>query len=138
MQMGDGPKVTVKAVKGGAGLDRRFKLNPRGLGVGGGSVDQVDDGEALLISFDRDVIVESAVIVAGNGIVGGFYRMGDKAPLAIYCVDGDIDAQDQSGLLSDLGVLKKGESLRLDSSPHHGVETPGQWRLGSLTVRVLD
>ena len=64
--------------------------------------------------------------------------MGNRAPLAIYCVDGDIDAQDQSGLLSDLGVLRKGKALRLDSSPHHGVEAAGRWRLGSLTIRVLE
>ena len=53
-------------------------------------------------------------------------------------VDADIDAKDQSGLLSDIGVLKKGQTLRLDSSPHFGTESPGQWRLGSLTVRRLN
>lgn len=114
-----------------------FTSNERGLGVSPGNFKQVDNGEALLISFDEDVIVESAAIVAGNGICGGFYRVGNHAPLAIYCVDADIDAKDQSGLLSDIGVLKKGQTLRLDSSPHFGTESPGQWRLGALTVRRL-
>ena len=63
--------------------------------------------------------------------------MGNHAPLAIYCVDADIDAQDQSGVLSDIGVLKAGQTLRLDSSPHLGVEAAGRWRLGALTVRLL-
>ena len=76
-------------------------------------------------------------IVAGAGSCGGFYRMGKKAPMAIYCVDADIDSKDQSGILSDLGVLRAGEVLRLDSSPHHGVETPGDWVLRELVVRVL-
>jgi hypothetical protein len=81
--------------------------------------------------------VESAAIVAGKGTCGGFYRMGDKAPLAIYCVDADNDSKDQQGILSDLGVLKAGETLRLDSSAHHGAETPGSWRLRQLVVRPL-
>ena len=98
----------------------------------------MDDGQALWIGFDRDVIVESARIVAGNGACGGFYRMGRHEPLHIYCVDGDNDTQDQSGILSDLGVLKAGQTLRLDSSPHLGVDEAGSWRLGALTMRVLE
>ena len=99
---------------------------------------QVVSGEALLIQFDRDVIVESAAIIAGNGSAGGFYSVADQAPLAIYCVDGDIDAKDQSGILSDIGVLKAGQTLRLDSSQRLGADPPGQWRLGALTVRVMN
>ncbi|MCG8648651.1 MAG: hypothetical protein MI861_02395, partial [Pirellulales bacterium] len=117
--------------------ETKFSVNPRGLGVAGGKVLQVDQGEGILIRFDRDVIVESASIVAGNGRCGGFYQVGDDAPLAIYCVDADIDAKDQSGILSDIGVVQKGETLRLDSRPHHGVEAAGQWRLQALTVRLV-
>jgi hypothetical protein len=131
--------MTVSGVRGEKVLKgATFNLNPRGLGVSGGEFDQVEDGEALVIGFDRDVLVESAAIVAGNGVCGGFYQVGDAAPLAIYCVDGDNDAKEQEGILSDIGVLKAGEVLRFDSSPHFGVEAPGQWRLGALTVRVLD
>jgi arylsulfatase A len=122
----------LKAVGGKAGA------NEHGLGVAGGKSARVDSGEALLISFAKDVLIESAAIVAGTGSCGGFYRMGKKAPLAIYCVDADIDSKDQSGILSDLGVLRAGEVLRLDSSPHHGVETPGDWALRELVVRVLE
>ena len=134
----DGLSITMRGVIGNRPVPAAvFTSNERGLGVSSGNVKQVDSGEALLISFDEDVIVESAAIVAGNGTCGGFYRVGDHAPPAIYCVDADIDAKDQSGLLSDIGVLKKGQVLRLDSSPHFGTESPGQWRLGALTVRLL-
>lgn len=130
--------ITVRGeVQNGRTSNSTFACNDRGLGLSSGKFKQVDTGEALLISFDEDVIIESAAIVAGNGTCGGFYRVGDHAPLAIYCVDADIDAKDQSGLLSDIGLLKKGLTLRLDSSPHFGTESPGQWRLSALTVRRL-
>jgi len=115
----------------------QFDVNPRGMGVTGGTFKQVEDGEAIHVQFSDDVLIESVTIVAGNGQAGGFYQMGHRSPLAIYCVDDDIDSKDQSGVLSDLGVLLKGETLRLDSSPHYGVETPGRWRLGAITVRRL-
>ncbi len=118
--------------------DQKFRTNNRGLGLSGGEFEQVDDRQALLIHFDRDVIVESAAIVAGNGQCGGFYQIGDDCPLQIYCVDADVDAQDQSGLLSDIGVLKAGQILRLDSSPYLGVEDAGRWRLGALTIRLMN
>jgi arylsulfatase A len=118
--------------------DRLFDINPRGLGITGGTVKQVDDGEALHISFDRDVLIESASIVAGNGVCGGSCTVGNHAPLAIYCIDADNDAKDQQGILSDLGVLKKGQQLILDSRPHLGVEAAGQWRLGRVVVRALE
>jgi arylsulfatase A len=118
--------------------EARFSIDGTGIGITGGAAESVDGGEAIMIQFDRDVIVESAAIVAGDGTCGGFYRVGDAAPLAIYCVDADIDANDQSGILSDIGLLKAGESLRLDSSRHFGVEAIGQWRLRSLVVRLLD
>lgn len=130
--------MTVVGVKPGRVLtDCEFSPNDRGLGVTGGTFDQVDDRQALLISFDRDVIVESAAIVAGNGQCGGSYRVGGHVPLHIYCVDADNDAQDQSGILSDLGVLRARRPLLLDSSPYLGVESPGRWRLAALTVRLL-
>jgi hypothetical protein len=133
-----GHRMSLWASNGTRSLDNtNFHVNSRGLGVAGGGVGQVDSGEAILIRFDCDVIIESAAIVAGNGTCGGFYRVGSHAPLAIYCIDGDIDAQDQSGILSDIGVLKAGEVLRLDSSPHFGVEAAGQWRLAAMTVRLL-
>jgi arylsulfatase A len=131
--------MTVIGMKGDRPLkNEMFNINSNGLGLTGGTHRQVDDGQALSIRFDRDVIVESAEIVAGNGTCGGFYQMGRHEPLHIYCVDGDNDAQDQSGILSDLGVLRGGQILRLDSSPHLGVDEPGSWRLAALTVRVLE
>lgn len=135
----EGLSLVISAASGDEILaDRQFKTNARGLGVGGGKFDQVESGEALLISFERDVVLEGAEIVARNGVCGGFYKVGDHAPLAIYCVDADNDAKEQHGVLSDLGVLRKGETLRLDSSPHFGVESAGQWRLRSLAVRPLN
>ena len=133
-------KLTMRVKGIAAGADESgasFAINPRGLGISGGAFAQVESGEAVELSFDRDVIVESAAIVAGNGQSGGFYLVGSKAPIQIYCVDADNDQRDQSGVLSDLGVLKAGESLRFDSTPHHGVEAPGRWRVGEITVRPL-
>ena len=130
--LGSGLKVRVNAERGG-----RLNASAIGLGISGGDSDDVDAKEALLVRFDRDVIVESVSIVAGDGVCGGFYQVGDAAPLAIYCIDADNDAQDQSGILSDIGVLRAGQILRLDSSPHYGVEAEGRWRLATLTVRVL-
>lgn len=112
-------------------------FNPRGLGASAGAFKQVEGGETLTLTFDRDIVLEHLAIVAGNGACGGFYRIGDDAPLAIYCVDGDIDSKDQSGVISDLGVVKKGEPVVLDSSPHYGSEDPGQWRLRTVSVRAL-
>ena len=132
VDQGTGLRLTLAGEHGG-----KFSTNFRGLGLGGGQVLQVDDGQALRIQFDRDVIVESVAIVAGNGVCGGFYQMGKAAPLAIYCVDADNDEKTQHGVISDLGVLRAGQVLRLDSKPHHGVEAAGQWRLGAITVRIL-
>jgi hypothetical protein len=115
-----------------------FTATAEGLGLSGGGHGSVNAGEALLIRFNRDVVVESAALVAGTGTCGGYCRAGTAAPVAIYCVDADIDAQDQSGILSDLGVLQAGSPLRLDSRPHFGVEDAGQWRLKSLTVRAAN
>lgn len=130
-------QMTVTGVTSDQSRTPQFAVNARGLGLIGGEFEQVDDGEALLISFDQDVIVESVSIVAGNGTCGGFYRVGDNSPLAIYCIDADIDAKDQSGNLSDIGVVKAGQKLRLDSSPHFGVEDKGRWRLQAMTIRLL-
>ena len=99
--------------------------------------DFVDKGEALLIKFTQDVIVESVSLSAKAGQCGGFYKVGDKASLAIYCIDADIDSKDQSGVLSDIGLVRKGEVLRLDSSPHFGTESPGKWKFLNLKIRTL-
>jgi arylsulfatase A len=134
----DGLTMTVSGTAGGKAFSRAtFSPGVQGLGLSGGATPQVDDGAGLAIRFDRDVLVESAAIIAGAGVCGGFYQVGDKAALAIYCVDADNDSKDQQGILSDIGVLKKGETLRLDSRPHFGVEAAGRWRLGTLTVRLL-
>ena len=127
----DGLELSVSVVGG------ELAFSDNGLGITGGRSDAVDGGEAILVSFNQDVVVESAAIGAGDGAVGGFYRVGSHAPLAIYCVDGDIDSRDQSGILSDIGLLKQGEELRFDSGPHYGNESSGEWRLQKLTVRLL-
>ena len=91
-----------------------------------------------MLRFEKDVIIEYAAIRAGEGSCGGFYRMGKSAPLAIYCVDADNDSKEQHSHLSDLGVLRAGEALRLDSSPHYGTEPAGSWHLQKLAVRLLE
>ena len=127
----EGLEFSVSAIGG------EIASGDNGLGISGGRSDAVDGGEAIVVIFNQDVLVESAAIAAGDGAVGGFYRVGPRAPLAIYCVDGDIDSLDQSGILSDIGLLKKGEELRFDSGSHYGNEPPGEWHLQNLTVRLL-
>jgi len=129
--------MTIDAL-GPKGATKTATISPnfRGIGISGGTFEQVDDGEAFTVRFDRDVIVDNVAIVAGNGVCGGFYQVGDNAPLAIYCVDADNDAKTQEGVISDIGLLRAGERLRLDSSPHLGVEAAGRWRLGAITFRA--
>lgn len=131
--------MTIQGIRSGelVGDNSVFRVNSRGLGISGGKFEQVDSGEKIVISFDQDVVIESAGIVAGNGVCGGTYQVGGHSPLEIYCIDADIDAKDQSGLLSDIGLLRKGEKFVLDSTPIYPSETPGRWRLQSLTVRML-
>ncbi|MCS7465973.1 arylsulfatase [Stieleria sp. ICT_E10.1] len=141
VNVGDAPLTMVmEAVVGKQAVaEPAFRAGAVGLGIRGGRPGKVDQHEAIEIRFDRDVIVESAAIVAGqDGVCGGFYRVGEGAPLAIYCVDADLDAKDQSGLLSDIGVLQAGATLRLDSSPHFGVEAAGSWSLQNLTLRLIE
>lgn len=110
-----------------------------GLGVTGvvGSY-QVDNGESLILRFDQDVIVESFAVRAGkNGTCGGTYRIGYSAPLAIYCVDADNDAQDQRGNVSDIGQLNAGEALQISSAPAFTAEPTGTWMLRGIRVRKL-
>ncbi len=132
-----GITMRVAGKTGESGTDGTFSPGEGGLGLAGGKSKQVDGDEAFVIRFDRDVIVESAALVAGSGTCGGSYRVGVKSRLAIYCVDGDNDSKDQQGILGDIGVLKRGEELELNASPHFGVEAPGEWRLGAITVRGL-
>ncbi|MDF1658628.1 MAG: arylsulfatase [Verrucomicrobiales bacterium] len=127
-----GVEMTIRPSAG------KLHTNPRGIGVTTGKVKQVESGETLTVTFNCDVILQHCAVVAGNGTCGGFYQIGEDAPLAIYCVDGDVDEKDQSGVLSDLGVVKKGEEVVLSSAPHFGSETPGQWRLKTVSVRALE
>jgi arylsulfatase A len=114
-----------------------FHLTDAGLGLTGGVSDAVDSGQALLIRCDRDVLIDSVALVAGGQPCGGFYQVGKGAPLQLYCVDADIDSKNQSGVLSDIGLLKAGETLRLSTAAYLGVETPGSWRVGSIQLREL-
>lgn len=107
-----------------------------GLGVNGHDSSQVEPGEGLAIRFQSDVLIESVGLTAGEkGGCGGFFRVGKNSPLAIYCTDADNDAKDQQGIISDLGILKKGDRLILDPNPHFGVESAGSWKLQSMVVR---
>jgi len=114
-----------------------FHLSRDGLGMIGGSSDAIDSGQSLLIRCDRDVLIDSVGLFAGGQPCGGFYQVGNHAPLQVYCLDTDIDSKDQSGILSDIGLLKAGDTLRLSTAAFLGVETPGSWRVGSIQLREL-
>ncbi|MDA8991073.1 arylsulfatase [Opitutales bacterium] len=125
------PLTFFISVKGGDAV-----RNEMGLGIQGLGSPRVEPGEAFAIRFQSDVLIESVGITAGNkGSCGGSLQMGNRSPLAIYCTDTDNDAKDQTGIISDLGILKKGEILILDPSPHFGVEPQGSWKLESIAVR---
>jgi len=111
---------------------------PAGLGVSTGASPACDASEAIVFRFSHSVVVESVTLVAGSGQCGGFYTIGDKAPSQVYCMDADNDEQDQSGNVSDLGVVLGGEVLRFDSSPFLGVEPQGEWSIAKIVVRVLN
>ncbi len=132
-------RLTIKAAKGNSDLDAAtFTSSADGLGVSEGFSGKVDGKEALLIRFNKDVLVEYASLFAGDGACGGSYRVGEGSPLSIYCVDADIDDKDQSGVLSDIGIVRAGQILALDSSPRFGSEEDGNWTLQSLSVRTLE
>jgi arylsulfatase A len=132
-------RATISAEKSGRSLaDATFTSNSDGLGISEGDANTVDGDEALLIRFNRNVVVEHAALLAKGETAGGHYRLGEGAPLSIYCVNADIDDKDQSGVLSDLGVFKAGQTLRLDSRARFSSEDTGNWSLQSLSVRVLE
>ena len=109
-----------------------------GLGIEGKESSRIDMGEGIALRFEQDVLIESIGLRAGKGSCGGSVLKANNSPLAIYCIDSDNDAQNQQGLITDLGILKKGERIVLTPSPHLGVEAPGSWKLQSLTVRPLN
>ena len=129
--------MTVKGFAVENTANAQFTIGENGLGISTADAEKFDRQEAIEIQFDHDVVVESATIIAGDGTCGGYYTMASGAPLAIYCVDADNDARDQSGVLSDMGVLKAGQTVRLDSARHFGTEAAGAWSLGSLRVRLM-
>ncbi|MEM7478430.1 MAG: sulfatase-like hydrolase/transferase [Planctomycetota bacterium] len=145
--VGQGVNLKISA-KDGQDKPSLVMFTPKGLGVlnrdrqrnrrTGQPDTSVNSAESVSIEFDRDVLIESVSIVAGDGSCGGFYQVGEASPLAIYCVDADNDAQDQRGSLSDLGVLLRGKKLKLSSKPHFAAEAAGQWRLQSLRIRIID
>lgn len=110
----------------------------QGLGIKGGGSVRVDKNEKLEISFSKDVVIEKLALFAGEGQCGGSYKMNESAPLQIYCVDAALDMKNQMSDLSDLGVLKKGQSLVLDASPYLGVEAQGSWTLQKIQVSILN
>ena len=125
------PMVMNLLAKGG-----KASMDSDGVGIPGSGSDRVDAGQGIALRFQQDVLIESIGLKAGkDGSCGGSLIMGKRSPLAIYCTDKDNDAKDQQGIMSDLGILKKGEMLRLEASPHLGVESPGSWKLQTLVVR---
>lgn len=131
-------RATISAEKNGQSLsDTTFTSSSDGLGISDGDAKTVDGDEAVLIRFNKNVVVEHASLLASGDIAGGHYNVGGGAPLSIYCVNADIDDKDQSGVLSDLGVLKAGQILRLDSRARFPSEHTGSWTLQHLSVREI-
>lgn len=121
--------------------NKEATFSKNGLGISGGDSNQVDGGETVLISFDKDVIVESIHLVAGqDGAAGGFYRIGNGSDIPVYCVDAHAEKYtkfNHNGMLADLGVVRAGQMLRLDSGSLYGANAPGSWWLQSMQVRPM-
>ena len=132
-------RATISAEKNGQVPFPRptFTSGSDGLGISDGDSNTVDGDEAILIRFNKNVVVEHASLFASGDTAGGHYNVGGGAPLSIYCVNADIDDKDQSGVLSDLGVLKAGQTLRLDSRARFPSEHTGNWTLQHLSVREI-
>ena len=126
------PAPLTLSISGKGGLPTQ---KPDGLGIEGKGSSRIDSGEGIALRFEQDVLIESIALKAGDGSCGGSVIKGKHSPLAIYCMDADNDAKDQQGIISDLGIIKRGERLILDAGPHLGVEKPGSWKLQSLVVR---
>lgn len=126
------PAPLTLSISGKGGLPAQ---KPDGLGIEGKGSSRIDSGEGIALRFEQDVLIESIALKAGDGSCGGSLIKGKNSPLAIYCIDADNDAKDQQGIISDLGIIKKGERLILDAGPHLGVEQRGSWKLQSLVVR---
>lgn len=130
--------ITARSTNSAQSAGIAVSKSKSGLAVTTGDPELVDQDESLVVVFSSDVIVDFVALRAGEtGSCGGSYTVGNKAPLAIYCVDGDNDSKDQEGNLSDIGVVKAGEKLVLSSAPHFGVESPGAWQLEKIQFRVL-
>ena len=115
-----------------------FAWDSQGLGIrGGGHSDRVDGGETLSMQWNRDIVLNQVALLAGAGQCGGSVRMGKKSPLAIYCLDADLDVKDQQGIMGDLGVLLAGDILQLSSERLHGVEPEGSWMLQRVVFSPL-
>jgi hypothetical protein len=126
------PAPLTLSISGKGGLPAQ---KPDGLGIEGKGSSRIDSGEGIALRFEQDVLIESITLKAGDGSCGGSVIKGKHSPLAIYCMDADNDSNDQQGIISDLGIIKRGERLILDAGPHLGVEQPGSWKLQSLVVR---
>jgi hypothetical protein len=114
-----------------------FAISANGIGFKENANLQIENSNALLIRFNRPVIIESLGLTAGSGQCGGYYRLDEAAPLPIYCLDADNDSKEQHGKISDLGILEVGKTLLIDSTPHLGIESKGSWKLTNLSVRLL-
>ncbi len=125
------PPLTL-SISGKGGLPQQ---NKDGLGIQGNLSTRIDSGEGIALRFEQDVLLESIALRAGNGSCGGSFIKAGNAPLAIYCIDADNNPHNQNGIMSDLGIIKKGKRLILNASPHLGVESSGSWKIESLTVR---
>lgn len=132
--------VTISILKNGEPSDLSgLRRTDDGLAVASGDGQMTDNGEAISLAFKQDVLIEWIALKAGSGgSCGGFYRVDKGAPLAIYCIDADNDSEDQRGVLSDIGFLKAGDKLTLDSSPHFGTEPPGAWTIQAIQYRVIE
>ena len=119
-------------------VTKKMRSGKSGLYFGSLERDQsIRDGEFIQVQFNKDTVVHSISLTAGNGSCGGYYKVGGHSPLAVYCLDSDNDSRDQSGVLSDIGYLSAGTVLKISSESHWGVESPGDWVISKLLFSTV-
>ena len=85
----------------------------------------MDGGETLSIQWNRVIVLNQVALLVGAGQCGESLRLGKNSPLAVDCLDANLDEKNQQGIQGDLGVLHAGEVLQLSSERVHGIESEG-------------
>ncbi len=131
-------KMTITSISTDTSLPAKgLELTNNGFGISQGSAKRIEAPYGLRLSFNHAILLESIGLLSEGGSCGGTVQVGTKPPLPAYCIDADNDSKTQHGNMSDLGILRPGDSVTILPEPHLDVESPGSWTLRSVSARSL-